>query len=324
MSHVLVINQQKQPQPPVHPAQARRLLSCGQAQAPIAAISLERVRFDTHLMQNAEISGVAYQQGALAGYEVREYLLEKWGRTCAYCSATTLPLQIEHITPRSRGGSDRVSNLTVACKACNTKKGTHTAAEFGHPQIQVRAKQPLKDAAAVNTTRWALYERMQASGLPVEVGTGGRTKYNRGRLGLPTTHWLDAACVGASTPATLYVRGVQPLLVRAMATGHARCVGWTGTGFRGLAPRRRGSSRAFARAIWCALWFPTVRKSARMLDGLRYGRVGVLTSPRTRQPRKVSRFAFAACCTTATALPITQGAAGTRTPDGGGFLPYFQ
>jgi RRXRR protein len=53
--------------------------------APIQAISQELVRFDIQAMQNPEISGVEYQQGTLAGYEVREYLLEKWQRQCAYC-----------------------------------------------------------------------------------------------------------------------------------------------------------------------------------------------------------------------------------------------
>ena len=43
---------------------------------PISGISLELVKFDTQLMQNAEINGVLYQQGTLAGYELREYLLE--------------------------------------------------------------------------------------------------------------------------------------------------------------------------------------------------------------------------------------------------------
>jgi hypothetical protein len=45
-------------------------------------------------LENPEISGIAYQQGTLAGYELREYLLEKWGRKCAYCDATNVPLQI--------------------------------------------------------------------------------------------------------------------------------------------------------------------------------------------------------------------------------------
>ena len=52
---------------------------------PITAVSVETVRFDTQALQNPEISGVEYQQGTLFGYEVREYLLKKYGRECQYC-----------------------------------------------------------------------------------------------------------------------------------------------------------------------------------------------------------------------------------------------
>jgi 5-methylcytosine-specific restriction endonuclease McrA len=183
---------------------------------PVGALSQELVKFDTQVLQNPEISGIEYQQGTLAGYEIREYLLEKWGRRCAYCGAEGVPLEIEHIVPRTRGGSNRVSNLTLACHPCNESKGRRTAAEFGRPEIQQRAKQPLKDAAAVNASRWALYHRLVTTGLPVEVGTGGRTKWNRAQRNLPKTHWFDAACVGASTPSTLHVRGVVPLAIHAM------------------------------------------------------------------------------------------------------------
>jgi 5-methylcytosine-specific restriction endonuclease McrA len=96
---------------------ARRLMrSC-----PITAISQELVRFDTQLMQNPEIEEVEYQQGELAGYEVRQYLLEKWGRQCAYCGAKDVPPEIEHILCRKRGGTYRVSNLTISCKPCNDR-----------------------------------------------------------------------------------------------------------------------------------------------------------------------------------------------------------
>ncbi len=186
---------------------------------PITALSQKLVRFDTQLLQHPEIAGVAYQHGALAGYEVREYLLEKWHRTCAYCGVKDVPLEVEHMIPRVRGGSDRVSNLTLACVPCNQKKGRQTAAEFGFPQLQAQAKFPLKDAAAVNATRWALYRALQTTGLPVETGTGGRTKYNRTRLHIPKSHWGDAACVGASTPEALSLAGVQPLLITAMGHG---------------------------------------------------------------------------------------------------------
>lgn len=44
----------------------------------ISSIAVELVKFDTQLMQDANISGIAYQQGTLMGYEVREFLLERW------------------------------------------------------------------------------------------------------------------------------------------------------------------------------------------------------------------------------------------------------
>ena len=189
--------------------------------AHVTAISQELVKFDTQALQNPEISGVEYQQGTLAGYELREYLLEKWGRRCAYCHTAGVPLQVEHIVPRTRHGSDRASNLTLACAPCNLAKGTRTAEEFGYPEVQAHAKAPLRDVAAVNANRWALFRRLCATGLPVETGTGGRTKWNRTRRNLPKTHWLDAACVGASTPERLVVAGIRPLLIT--ATGrHAR------------------------------------------------------------------------------------------------------
>jgi 5-methylcytosine-specific restriction endonuclease McrA len=205
--------------------------------APITVLSQEVVRFDTQLLEQPEMSGTEYQQGELAGYEVREYLLEKFGRRCAYCGATGVPLQVEHIVPKARGGTNRVSNLTLACAPCNNAKGTRTAEEFGHPEVQAQAKRPLKDAAAVNASRWALYRRLQSLGLPVEVGTGGRTKWNRTQRGLPKAHWMDAACVGASTPERVRCAGIVPLVI--VATGrHSRQMCRTNAyGFPDKAPK---------------------------------------------------------------------------------------
>ena len=170
--------------------------------APVVGIAQELVRFDTQQIETPEISGVEYQQGALAGYEVREYLLEKWGRKCAYCGASSVPLEIDHIHPRSKGGSDRVSNLALACRTCNQKKGNRPVEDFLSKKpdllkkVLSRAQAPLKDAAAVNATRWSLFQALKSTGLPVETASGGRTKWNRTRFGLPKTHSLDAACVG--------------------------------------------------------------------------------------------------------------------------------
>src|SRR5260221_10423396 len=146
---------------------------------PITALSLELVRFDTQAMQTPGIEGIQYQQGQLSGYEAREYVLQKWGHRCAYCDKTGVPLEIEHIRARSRGGSSRESNLTLSCVPCNTANGTQDIGVFlAHDperlaRVLAQAKAPLRDVAAVNATRLALYERLVALGLSVQVGSGG-------------------------------------------------------------------------------------------------------------------------------------------------------
>lgn len=177
---------------------ARRM----QRWCPVSVIDLEMVRFDTQLMQNPEISGTEYQHGTLAGYEAREYLLAKFGRKCAYCDAEDVPLNIDHVVPRTRDGSNRITNLVLACIRCNQAKGDRRIGEFSPARATVilaRTRTSLRDAAAVNSTRFATLAALRSLGLPVECSTGGRTKFNRYEYGIPKTHALDAACVGVMT-----------------------------------------------------------------------------------------------------------------------------
>jgi hypothetical protein len=175
-------------------------------------------------MQIPEISGILYQQGELAGYEMREYLLEKFNRTCVYCGAKNVPLQVEHVIPKARGGSSRISNLTLACEACNLKKGAQPIEKFLKTKpdllkkILVQLKAPLKDTAAMNATRWEIWRRLTALGLPLQCGSGAMTKFNRTKQGLPKAHWLDAACVGKSTP-VLKNTNLAPLQIKAAGHG---------------------------------------------------------------------------------------------------------
>ncbi len=196
---------------------------------PITETSVEIVKFDTQQMVDPEISGTEYQQGELAGYEVREYLLEKWQRTCAYCGAQNVPLQVEHIIPKAQGGSDRVSNLTLACQPCNQKKGNRALEDFlkAKPdlikRIKAQAKAPLKDAAAVNASRWALANRLQQR-WPTAFGSGGRTKFNRTRQHYPKDHWIDAACVGLSGERVTIPDHTKPLTITAKGRGKHQVV----------------------------------------------------------------------------------------------------
>ncbi len=191
--------------------------------APVISMVMELVKFDPQKLEKPEISGVEYQQGKLLGYEVREYLLEKWGRKCTYCSKENVPLQIEHIVPKANNGSNRISNLCLACQKCNQKKGTQSIEQFLAKKpsllktVLVQAKKPLRDAAAVNATRTQLFNSLKEIGPAVSTGTGGQTKYNRIRFNLPKTHFYDAAATGNIK--TIKINANQPLIITCKGHG---------------------------------------------------------------------------------------------------------
>jgi len=251
--------------------------------APVVAIHQELVRFDMQQMENPEISGVEYQQGTLFGYEVREYLLTKWNRTCAYCGATDVPLNIDHIVAKSNGGSDRVSNLALACVPCNQSKGTTDlkvwlATAFGPAEAEAiakrvlaHAKAPLKDAAAVNSTRWVLWRALCDTGLPVATGSGGRTKWNRSRLGLPKTHTLDAICVGQVKGIASYPSSV--IIAKATGRGTYARTSANKYGFPRLTRPRNKNVKGFQTGDLVKAIVPTGKYA-----GVHVGRVAVRSS----------------------------------------------
>ena len=186
---------------------------------PLTHISYENCKFDTQLMENPEITGVEYQQGTLTGYNVREYLLEKYDRTCIYCGANNVRLEVEHLIPKSRGGSNRVNNLGIACVPCNKSKDNQTPAEFGYPDIQKKINKSLKDSALINSTRWKIYDILIKTNLPIECGSGARTKMNRISLNLPKTHYYDAVSIGVSTPSSMHFKARNVLFIKALGRG---------------------------------------------------------------------------------------------------------
>ena len=219
--------------------------------APLIQIAVETVRFDTQKLQKPEISGVEYQQGELAGYELREYLLEKWGRQCAYCGAKNVPLEIEHIQARSKGGTDRVSNLTLACIPCNFDKGNKDIKDFLKrkpkrlKKIQAFATAPLRDAAAVNATRYAIGNALKGFGLPIIFSSGGRTKFNRIKLGYSKDHWIDAACVGESGGKVVISQAITPLIITAKGRGSRQKCSMNQYGFPRTGPKKHKRVKGF-------------------------------------------------------------------------------
>jgi len=221
--------------------------------AQVSEIEVEVARFDTQKMMNPEIEGVMYQQGTLAGYEVREYLLDKWGRKCAYCDQSGIPLQIDHIRPRAKLGSDRVSNLTLACQSCNQAKGEQDLEVYlAHDtkrvkKIRAQTQRPLRSAAIMNATRYAIGDTLKTLGLPISFWTGARTKFNRLAQGYSKDHWIDAVCVGESG-ANVKIRLTVPLYIKATGRGNRQMCKMDKFGFPRTRQDKKTGQRVPAKA----------------------------------------------------------------------------
>lgn len=187
---------------------------------PIKQVIVETAQFDTQKLVNPEISGVEYQQGELMGYHIREYLLEKFKRQCVYCKKNDCRLEIEHIIPKSRGGSNRVNNLTIACHDCNQRKDKMTAAEFGFPNIQKQASKGLKHAAHMNIIRKYVLKQIQELGIDVKETFGYITKKTRIDAGLDKTHAIDARCITGN----VNVQPIEDLWLKKKVRRHNRSI----------------------------------------------------------------------------------------------------
>lgn len=205
---------------------------------PRRRLEVEQVRFDTHVLQNPERAGNASQEGTLAGWEARASLLLTDESCCVSCGNTTVPFELDHVIPRSRGGCNRLTNLVLSCHTWNASKGNLTAAEWGHPDVQAHGLAPLRDVAAVNATRFNVVEALQEPGLPIGTWSSGRTRWNRARFGIEKTHALDALCVGDLAGVTSGT--LTTLVIKARGRGqHGRTL-WTRSGFpRASLPRQK-------------------------------------------------------------------------------------
>jgi hypothetical protein len=62
--------------------------------------------------------------------DVRAAVIERDGDACFYCGERGAPLHIDHVLATSRGGTDQMDNLVVACAACNVSKGDALVEEW--------------------------------------------------------------------------------------------------------------------------------------------------------------------------------------------------
>ncbi|MFJ9937642.1 RRXRR domain-containing protein [Streptomyces virginiae] len=208
-----------EPLMPCHPARARELLGSGRAV--VARRAPFTIRLKDRSRAGSAVAGVQLRLDpgskatGIAVTDERDEVGPK-GRTALVRRGLVsielrhrgrqihsgMVLNIEHVRPRSRGGSDRVADLVIACVPCNQAKGTARIDEFlaDRParleRVIAQLQRPLHDVAAMNTTRLLLVKTLATHGVAVHTWSGGRTSWNRLAMGLPKSHTLDAPATG--------------------------------------------------------------------------------------------------------------------------------
>jgi len=168
---------------------------------PVAGIRVEVASFDTQAMKAgiSHLPNWTYQQGELYRQEnIKAYVRKRDKYTCAYCGEIFPErLEIDHITPRSRGGTTTPDNLVCSCHSCNQRKGSNTADEFGYPKLQANIKKrSLKAAAHTQSGKTATLEGLSKIA-HTEITYGYLTKIHRKAMGLSKTHYNDAVAIAS-------------------------------------------------------------------------------------------------------------------------------
>lgn len=131
---------------------------------------------------------------------VRTRLAEAQNWRCCWCGVKCRPepgyknsVTLEHVTPRSEGGSDERDNLAMACHACNSRRGSTDAEVF-------MRKQPWNSPTASMTR----VERQQHKKLRKYVCRAKELKANGwvARSGVRIQNidaWIDSLKLGEET-----------------------------------------------------------------------------------------------------------------------------
>jgi hypothetical protein len=80
---------------------------------------------------------------------IREQIAERAGNRCQYCLTSERIigplLEIDHVLPQSRGGTDDLGNLVLACPHCNSRKSSRVAAVDSESGEEMPLFNPLVD-----------------------------------------------------------------------------------------------------------------------------------------------------------------------------------
>jgi len=167
---------------------------------PISQIRLEDVYFDFQAMENSDISGDQYQHGDLLYHKnFKQACLVRDKFKCRVCEAQS-HLQCHHIKPRSKDGTDKLSNLMTLCEACHDqhhKEGLKLPRQKSSFYISAAHVQQGKNYLQKELSQIA----------PLSLTFGYITGHYRNKAGIEKSHVNDAVIIAdkQATPVNLQI-----------------------------------------------------------------------------------------------------------------------
>jgi len=154
----------------------------------ITDIVIEQGSFDvSSIAAGKKLSGREYQQKRYEGKNFREKVLKRDGYTCQICGSRR-SLEVHHIVPRSKGGTNIVENGFTLCKDC------HKAVHDGKVKLTANVLSP-KYASITQQGKLWLYRKLKEQFRNVEMTFGYLTRRMREKLGLTKDHYADACAM---------------------------------------------------------------------------------------------------------------------------------
>ncbi len=186
---------------------------------PLTNVAIERVSFDTSEMTEGKLYGNQYQNGDLKDTKLRSFITNKNNNSCVYCGDDN-NLEVEHIIPKSKGGTNSTKNLTLSCRKCNELKDNLSLKQFGKlikkDLTHLEPSKTPKEAAIIQSARNYTIKEL-ANIFEVETGEGWETSFNRHEVNLPKEHYFDALCVGKDYNYKIITN--QVLIIKAQGRG---------------------------------------------------------------------------------------------------------